>query len=65
MPALNINFTEEEMNELRNATAEGGTSMKNFVHDAALAEAHRAKVARAAAKIGRISLGLAKRLAEE
>jgi hypothetical protein len=64
MPALNITFSEQEMEQLRTATP-AGTSMKRFVHDAALAELHRAKVAKAAAEVGRISAGLAKRLAEK
>lgn len=64
MPALNITFSDEEMEQLRSATATG-TSLKTFVHDAALVELHRAKVAKAAAEVGRISAGLAKRLAEK
>ena len=65
MPALNITFTDEEMSQIRAATAEEETSMKSFAHDAVLAEVHRRKVTAAAVRAARISAGLNKRLAEK
>lgn len=65
MPALNVNFTDEEMTQLRDATAEEETSMRNFAHDAVLGALHRRKVTAAAIRVARISAGLNKRLAEK
>lgn len=65
MPALNITFTTDEMDQIRAATAEEVTSLKTFAHDAVLSEVHRRKVAAAAVRAARISAGLNKRLAEK
>jgi hypothetical protein len=65
MPALNVTFTEDEMAQLRDATAEEETSMKTFAHDAILAALHRRKVTAAAIRAARISAGLNKRLADK
>lgn len=63
MPALNIDFTEEEMTTLRRQAAKESVSMKALAHDAVLSEVHRRKVAAAAVRTARISAGLNKRLA--
>lgn len=65
MPALNVTFSEEEMEAIRAAAAKEETSMKNLAHDAVLAEVHRRKVAAAAVRIARVSSGLNKRLADK
>jgi hypothetical protein len=65
MPALNVSFSEEEMELIREAAAKEETSMKNLAHNAILAEVHRRKVAAAALRVARISSGLNKRLAEK
>lgn len=65
MPALNITFTDEEMNQIRATTAEEEISLKSFAHDAVLAEVQRRKVAAATAQVLRLSQGLAKRLADK
>ncbi len=36
MPALNVTFTDDEMEQLRAAAANGGVSLRTFVHQAAL-----------------------------
>jgi hypothetical protein len=64
MPALNITFTEEEMNQIRQATEQEGTSLKNFAHDAILGALHRRKVAAATERALRINASVNKRLAD-
>lgn len=64
MPALNLPFSDDEMDELRAAAAEQDTSVKALVHDAALTEIHRRKVTSAAVRVAGISAGLNARLAE-
>jgi uncharacterized protein (DUF1778 family) len=59
MPALNISFTEDEMTTIRAAAAKEDASMRNFAHDAVLAEARRQRIA------VRNNLGLSKRLADK
>jgi hypothetical protein len=63
MPALNITFTDDEMDEIRAATAEEDISMKTFAHDAVLAAVHRRKVAAATARAIQVNAGLNQRLA--
>lgn len=65
MPALNVSFTEEEMEALRDQAAKEDVSLKTLAHDAILAEIHRHKVAAAAVRVARISAGLNKRLADK
>ena len=62
MPALNITFTDAELDQIRNATAEEDTSLKNFVHDAALAAAQDNKIAMLTARSLRVNAGVNKRL---
>jgi hypothetical protein len=68
MPALNVNFTEDELNVLRRRSRECGLSLSKLVHDAAVHETdranHQAKVADAAAEVIRTRAGLLKRLAD-
>jgi uncharacterized protein (DUF1778 family) len=65
MPALNISFTEDEMTTIRAAAAKEDASMRNFAHDAVLAEARRQRIAEATARAVRNNLGLSKRLADK
>ena len=65
MPALNITFTDDEMAEIRDATAKEDTSMKTFAHEAVLAAVHRRKVASATARAIAVNAGINKRLAEK
>jgi hypothetical protein len=53
MPALNVEFTEEEMAQLRSHTQAAGSSLKAYVHDTALREAQRAAFVEGAVKIAR------------
>lgn len=68
MPALNITFTDEELALLRKRAAGEGRSMVAIAHDAVVTstsdEAHRARVADAAARVIGLSEALLKRLAE-
>lgn len=36
MPAVNVTFSDEEMEQLRTAAANSGVSLRTFVHQAAL-----------------------------
>lgn len=65
MPALNIEFTETEMAQIRDTATREGQSMKNIAHEAVLAELHRRRVAAAAVRVTRISSGLNERLADK
>lgn len=62
MPALNLEFTEQEMQQIRDVAAGEGRSMRNFVHDAVVHELHRRRVAAAALRVARMSAGLNRRL---
>lgn len=62
MPALNITFTDAEMDNIREATAGEDTSLKSFVHDAALAAAQDTKIATLTARSLRVNAGVNKRL---
>lgn len=65
MPALNVEFTEAEMDAIREAATREDKPMKTIAHDAVLAEVHRHRVAVAAARVARISVELNKRLADQ
>lgn len=41
MPALNIEYTEEELEAIRKAAAADGKSVKAYVHDASVREFQR------------------------
>ncbi|MFE4631338.1 hypothetical protein [Streptomyces mirabilis] len=62
MPALNIEFTPEEMARLRNRAKITGKSLKEHVHDVTVEEADRiAFVEGAAAEAERILPGVVER----
>lgn len=65
MPALNVNFTDEEMEQLRTAAASGELSLRAFVHRAALdaASDHKRRVRVAARIVAERSAELNRRLA--
>lgn len=65
MPALNLEFTDEEMTELRAAAEREGRSLKGLAHDAVLRSVSSRKhlVEEASARIARVSAGLNERLA--
>lgn len=65
MPALNVTFTEQEMDQLRDQASKEDVSMKTLAHDAILAEVRRRKVRAATMRVARISAGLNKRLADK
>ncbi|MBA8825855.1 hypothetical protein FHX42_003221 [Saccharopolyspora lacisalsi] len=67
MPALNLEFSEEEMADLRNAAEREGQSLKSLAHDAVMQTVSSRKylVEDAASRVARISAGLNKRLAEQ
>ncbi|WUH88752.1 hypothetical protein OG900_38500 [Streptomyces sp. NBC_00433] len=52
MPALNITFTDEELEAVRAAAAAEGKSLKQYLHDLALREQQRALFVRYAAHFG-------------
>lgn len=64
MPAINVSFDDEEMEQLRQAAVQEGKSMKAMANEAVLAELHRRKVATSAARVARISSDLNERLAQ-
>lgn len=52
MPALNITFTDDELEAVRAAAAAEGKSLKQYLHDLALREQQRALFVRYAAGFG-------------
>lgn len=52
MPALNVTFTDEEMEAVRASAAAEGKSLKQYLHDLALREQQRAVFVRYAAAFG-------------
>ena len=63
MPSLNIPFTDEEHAQIVQAAAESGQSLKVYVHDAAIAQSRRKRVAELSGQIAAWSADLNKRLA--
>ncbi len=65
MPALNLQFTDEEMADLRAAAEREGTSLKALVHDVVVTAVSSRKhlVEQAAARVAAISSELNERLA--
>lgn len=65
MPALNVSFSDEEMEQLRTAAADGGLSLRAFVHRAALdaASDHKRRVREGARIVAERSAELNRRLA--
>jgi len=65
MPALNLQFSEEEMQDLRAAAEREGTSLKNLAHDAVVTAISSRKhlVEAAAERVAKISAELNERLA--
>lgn len=65
MPALNVEFSEEEMARLRERAALTGRSLKQHVHDVTVEEADRISfVEGAVAEAARILPGIAARFPE-
>ncbi len=65
MPSLNITFTDEEQQELREAAERENVSLKSFAHDAvtAAASSKKRQVAEASKTVARVSAELNRRLA--
>ncbi|NKY89846.1 antitoxin Phd [Nocardia veterana] len=65
MPALNLTFTDDEMEALRAAASARRVSLKAFAHDAVLASSseHSLRVGDAARRVAERSAELNKRLA--
>ncbi len=65
MPALNVSFSDEEMEQLRTAAADVGLSLRAFVHRAALdaASDHKRRVREGARIVAERSAELNRRLA--
>lgn len=65
VPALNLEFSDDEMADLRATAAREGRSLKAVAHDAVTAAVSSRKhlVAEAAARVARISAELNERLA--
>lgn len=65
MPALNVNFSDAEMEQLRTAAAAGELSLRAFVHRAALdaASDHKRRVREGARIVAERSAELNRRLA--
>lgn len=65
MTALNLQFTEEEMDELRAAAEREGKSLKSLAHDAVVTVVSSRKhlVEESAARVARVSAELNERLA--
>lgn len=66
MPALNLSFTDEEMEDLRAAAEREGTSLKALAHAAVMdrVSSRKAQVADAAARVASVSAELLDRLAK-
>ncbi|MGH3518620.1 MAG: hypothetical protein ACRDQ7_14620 [Haloechinothrix sp.] len=66
MPALNLQFTDEEMEDLRAAAEREGTSLKSLAHDAVVGVVSSRKhlIEQAAQRVARISAELNERLAK-
>ncbi|ASU78999.1 hypothetical protein CDG81_12675 [Actinopolyspora erythraea] len=60
-----MEFTEEEMDQLREAAGREGKSLRSMAHDAIVSELRRRKVAAAATRVAGSSAGLNKRPAEK
>ncbi|OBB45448.1 antitoxin Phd [Mycobacterium sp. 852002-51961_SCH5331710] len=65
MPALNVNFSDEEMEQLRTAATAAELSLRAFVHRAAIdaASDHKRRVHEAARIVAERSAELNRRLA--
>ncbi len=65
VPALNVNFSDAEMEQLRTAAAAGEQSLRAFVHRAALdaASDHKRRVREGARIVAERSAELNRRLA--
>lgn len=66
MPALNLTFSEDEMEELRAAAAREGSSLKALAHEAVMARvsSRKQRVADVATRVARVSDELLDRLAK-
>lgn len=64
MPALNIEFTDDEMEQIRQAAAAESTSVRKLAKDSILEAIQRRKIMEAAARVTHISAGLNRRLAQ-
>lgn len=66
MPALNLEFSDEEMTDLRSAAEREGQSLKSLAHDVVVQAVSSRKylIEDAANRVARISAGLNERLAD-
>lgn len=66
MPALNLSFSDEEMDELRAAAEREGTSLKALAHAAVMdrVSSRKRQVEEAAARTATVSAELLDRLAK-
>ncbi|WP_304453768.1 hypothetical protein [Nocardiopsis sp. YSL2] len=58
MPAVNIEFTEEEMEQIRQAAAAEETSVTKLAHESVLSSLQQHRVMAIAARVTRASAGL-------
>ncbi|WP_189061170.1 plasmid mobilization protein [Longimycelium tulufanense] len=69
MRGINVRFTDDELDRLRQRAKVEGRSLQSLIHDAALDAARRAdhgdRVAQAIERVAAISQPLLKRLAEQ
>ena len=63
MPALNINFSEVELEAVRTAAQRDDVSLKRFAHEAVLAAASQRRIADIAQSVAAKSAELNERLA--
>lgn len=65
MPALSVEFTDDEMSDLRAAAEREGRSLRAIAHDAVVRSVSSRKhlIEEASTRVARISAGLNERLA--
>lgn len=63
MPALNITFTQDELDRVHELARRNGQAVKPYVHDMALADDYMNRVMQAALKVAERSAELNRRLA--
>ncbi|MEP9394611.1 antitoxin Phd [Gordonia sp. VNQ95] len=65
MPSLNLTFSDDELQELREAAERANVSLETFAHDAvtAAASSEKRQVAETSKRVAEISADLNRRLA--
>lgn len=63
MPALNLSFSDHELEAVREAAGREGLSLKRYAHDSVLAAASTDRIATIAASVAERSKELNERLA--